>query len=305
MRAVWVIAVAFGLWGALDAQTGEEAVEVPFRFDHNEILVQVRIGRHEPVLMMLDTNTDPSTVHLSFAQSREFKLREVHGEITGGGSDRPKFYLTRLERVELGSLPARDLQAVAIDLSQIQSRLGIQVQGVLGNNFLAGRVVQIDYPAKVLRFYRSSSALPIAKTGQSVFPFRYGSDGNLVIDGVAINGRKVRATLDTGSDGTFALTPTAVEALGLTEAASHGRAETSVGYKGAAQHTRGNVDRIALGPIEVASPEVVFWGKGGGRDQRPWELSIGNAFLKDYVVTLDYTKKRIVLQKSVMAARSE
>jgi hypothetical protein len=42
---------------------------------------------------------------------------------------------------------------------------------------------------------------------------------------------------------------------------------------------------------------VVFWGKGTGRDRRPWGLDIGNAFLKDYIVTIDYLKKRIVLEK--------
>jgi hypothetical protein len=175
--------------------------------------------------------------------------------------------------------------------------LGKKVQGVLGNNFLTGRLLQIDYPAKVLRFYRSSSAFPIAKNSQAVFPFRFGEDGNIVIKGVAINGKRIKATFDTGSDGTFALTPAAVEALGLTKAANNGNPETSIGYKGTAQSTRGKVDLIAVGPIEVTSPEVAFWGKGAGRAQRPWELSIGNAFLKDYVVTLDYPKKRIALQK--------
>jgi len=167
----------------------------------------------------------------------------------------------------------------------------------LGNNFLAGRVLQIDYPAKVLRFYASSSALPIANNGPVVFPFRL-EDGNIVMEGATINGRNAIATLDTGADGTFALTPAAVETLGLTDAASHGQAGTSAGYKGTVQNTRGKVDRIALGPIEVAAPEVVFWGKGVGRDRRSYELNIGNAFLKDYIVTLDYQQKRIALQKA-------
>jgi len=45
--------------------------------------------------------------------------------------------------------------------------------------------------------------------------------------------------------------------------------------------------------MELASLEVVFWAKGAGRDQRPWDLNIGNAFLKDYILTLDYPRKRI------------
>lgn len=295
---ILAIAAGLGVCSGLAAPVGgDEAIEVPFSYEHNEILVQVRIGGHEPVTMMLDTDTDPSSIDLSFAQSKDFKLREIHGQVTGGGSERPKVYLTRLEKVAIGSLPGRDLQAVAIDLSKIRNRLGIQVQGVLGNNFLAGRVLQIDYPAKVLRFYRSSSALAAAEKGQAVFPFRFGEDGDIIIEGVAVNGQKVKATLDTGSDGQFAMTPSAVDAVGLTEAARHGQPETSEGYKGTAQNTRGKVDRIAIGPLEVVSPEVVFWGKGGGRDRRPWDLDIGNAFLQDYILTLDYSKKLVVLQK--------
>jgi predicted aspartyl protease len=296
MTALLVMAAALSIWSGLAAPGSNDAVEVPFIFEHDAILLQVRIGGHGPVTMMLDTDADPSSINLSFAQSNDFKLREVRGQVTGGGSERPKVYLTRLERVELGSLPAGDLAAVAMDLTKIQNRIGIQVQGVLGNNFLAGRVLQIDYPAKVLRFYRSSPALPAAKNTAAVLPFRL-EDEFIVVEGAAINGKNAKATLDTGSNATFALTPAAVEALGLTEAATHGDPETSVGARGTVQSTRGKVDRIALGPIEVASPQVVFWGKGAGRDRRPWELDVGNGFLKDYILTLDYQKQRIVLQK--------
>jgi len=298
MTTLLVIAIGLGARCGLSTPGADgDGVQVPFIFEHNEILVQVKIAQHEPFTMMLDTDTDPSSINLSFAQSNNFRLREIRAEITGGGSERPRVYLTKLESVELDSLPARDLQAVAIDLSKIQNRLGIQVQGVLGNNFLAGRVLQIDYRARVLRFYRSSAALPIAKGGQAVFPFRSGEDGCIVMEGVTINGKSARATIDTGSDGTFALTPAAVQALGLADAARDGHPDVSEGYKGTVQNTRGRVDRIGIGPIDVASPEVVFWGTGTGRDRRPWELDIGNAFLKDYIVTLDYSKRSVTLQK--------
>jgi hypothetical protein len=54
-----------------------------------------------------------------------------------------------------------------------------------------------------------------------------------------------------------------------TEAASHGQPETSDGYKGTARNTRGKVDRIAVGPIEVASPEVVFGGRAPAATEGP------------------------------------
>jgi hypothetical protein len=295
ITAIFVTALGLSAVNTFSASYSQkdEVVEVPFVLEHNEILVQIKIGGHGPFTMMLDTDTDPSSIDLSFAKSSDFKLQPVRGEISGGGTEHPEVYLTKLQAVELDRLPARNIEAVAIDLSKIQNRLGKEIRGVLGNNFLAGRVLQIDYPQRVLRFYRSSPSSP--RNIQAVFPFRF--EDSIVMEGVMINGKKTKATIDTGSDGMFALTPAAIQYLGLTEIALHGESETSVGYKGTAESTKGKVDLIVIGPIEIASPEVVFWGKGTGRDSRRWELNIGNAFLKDYVVTVDYLKHHITLEK--------
>jgi hypothetical protein len=42
---------------------------------------------------------------------------------------------------------------------------------------------------------------------------------------------------------------------------------------------------------------VVFFGKGTGRDKKPWGVNIGNVFLKDFVVTIDYRSKLVTLEK--------
>jgi aspartyl protease len=276
----------------------DQVVHVPFDFTHRVILVQTRIGGKGPFTMLLDTDTDPSTIDLSFAKSNGLRLRKIAGDVTGGGSEHPQVFLTKLARVELGTLPARDLQAVAIDLTKIRDRLGKDIQGVLGKNFLSRRIIQIDFPKGVLRFYQSSFLSDNAKNGRVILPFTFDEDdGCIVIQGVVVNGKRITATIDTGSDGTFKLAPAAVDYLGLAEASSKGKSESSVGYKGTAQNTTGKLDEISIGSIGVNAPEVVFLGKGTGRDHKPWGLSIGNAFLKDYIVTIDYQEKLIALEK--------
>jgi hypothetical protein len=47
----------------------------------------------------------------------------------------------------------------------------------------------------------------------------------------------------------------------------------------------------------VDNPPVIFFGKGSGRDKKVWGINIGNEFLKDYVVTIDYRKKLITMEK--------
>jgi len=40
---------------------------------------------------------------------------------------------------------------------------------------------------------------------------------------------------------------------------------------------------------------VLFFGAGTGRDNVPWSINIGNGFLKDYIVTVDYVAKTVTL----------
>jgi len=292
------VVLSFGICSGFAATTKDEVVQIPFTLDADNIFVQVKVGGRGPFTMMLDTDSDPSAVDLPFAKSIDLKLRPVGGDVSGGGTGRPQVYLTKLQAVELGGLAVNQVNALAIDLSAIRSELQKDVQGILGNNFLAGRVVQIDYRKGVLRFYRSSPVPTNANSSRETFPFKFDEDASsIVLEGAAVNGKKILATIDTGSNGSFKLTPAAVESLGLTEVAANGKAANSVGYKGSAQNTSGTLDVISVGSIEIKMPEVVFFGKGSGRDQRPWGLNIGNAFLKNYILTIDYPKKLITLEK--------
>jgi hypothetical protein len=301
MVVVLVANLLFGFNLYLTTPRGENSIlQVPFTFDKNEIFVQVQIGGYGPVTMMVDANTDPSTIDLGFARSQNLKLTPVEGEATGGGSEKPQLYLTSIPSVRVGPVESNDLQALAIDLSGMSKALGTDLRGVLGNSFLSGRVVQIDYPKHVIRFYSPSSSYhaPTATSRRATFDFKYDEDdGCIIIEGVVVDGKPVRATIDTGSDGTFNLTPQAIELLGLTETARTGQPQASLGYKGKAQNTKGTVNRISIGPFQLRSPEVVFFSAGSGRDHKPWQVSIGNGFLKDFILTIDYPRKQISVEE--------
>jgi predicted aspartyl protease len=129
---------------------------------------------------------------------------------------------------------AKDLLAVALDFSRISQRVGILVH--VGYNFLKNRVVQFDYPKRVVRFY---SASPASKSKQPdtasrmMLPFHfYGGDKFLVIDEVYVNCKKIKAELDTGHSGVLALTAAAIKRLGLEAEAQAAEPETSEGALG-------------------------------------------------------------------------
>ena len=275
----------------------DQTIEVPFNFYRNEIILPVKVNG-ATFNMMLDTGTDPSAIDLATAKAVGLKLDPI-GRASGGGTRVNLAYTTKLPLLTIGELVAQNVPAVAIDLSEVSQRLGMPLHGILGHSLLNGRIVQIDYPKRVIRFY---STLPYARVAdrpntpqRTVLLFRYAD--NVLIDEVTVNGQKVVGDIDTGSDGTFKLTPAAVSYLGLEDQFNKAPVSSSVGYNGISENREGQIGNVTVGGISVDAPAVIFFGRGTGRDKKAWGINIGNAFLKDYVVTIDYRRKRITLEK--------
>jgi len=280
------------------AQAGgkQQVVEVPFDFYKNEIILQVKVNGKGPFNMMLDTGTDPSAVDLTTARDIGLKLHPRGKPGTGGGTDVNLTYYTQLPLVEVNGFTVKDVETLALDLSKVSERLGKPLHGVLGHSVLNGRIVQIDYPHRVVRFYSQPLFSKAANTSKrSVLSFRYAD--NVLLDDVFVNGKKMVGNLDTGSSGTFNLTPAAVSYLGLEEEFDQAPVSTDVGYNGVSQNRKGKVNNVTVGGISVDAPAVIFFGKGTGRDKKPWGINIGNGFLKDFVLTLDYRNKLVVLER--------
>jgi predicted aspartyl protease len=281
------------------AKSKEQVIEIPFEFYKNEIILQVSVNGKGPFNMMLDTGTDPSGVAITTAKELGLKLHPLGKEISGGGTDSNLGYYTQLPLIEVGGFSAKNVDALAIDLSKVSERLGKPLHGVIGHSVLNGRIVQIDYPNLVVRFLArspsSKSTEQVNTSKRTVMAFRYVD--NVLIDDVSVNGKKMVANLDTGSSGLFNLTPAAVFYLGLEEEVNRAPISSDVGFNGVSENREGKLRNVTIGGISIDEPDVIFFGKGTGRDKKPWGINIGNVFLKDFVVTIDYKKKLIALER--------
>ena len=289
-----VILFCVDAFAQVPAQT---VIEVPFEFVHGSILIQTSVNGLGPFWMMLDTGADPSIVELGTAKIAGLKIAANGQQGSAGGTDANLAYETSLPLVQLGNLTATNVDALAMDLSKLSSALGRPIGGVLGYSLLKARIVQIDYPNRKVRFYSSAPSCdgaarsPLPKC--TTLSFRYKDD--ILVSGIKVNGKRVTANLDTGSNGAFQLTPAAVGKLGLSEEVARAQASGSIGFNGALKNRQGTVHRVTVGMILVNDPKVVFYGKGMGMDSEPWDIRIGSEFLKDFVVTLDYPHGKITL----------
>jgi predicted aspartyl protease len=270
-------------------------VEVPFEFVQNQIVVAVKIAGKGPFYMIVDTGTDSSAIDLATAKEIGLAVDSRSNPATGGPETKA-VSLTRLPSVELGTITARDIVAGTIDLKKLAAKLERPIHGVLGYSFLKDRIIQIDYAASKLRFFAESPYAGLQNQPNTVnkiaMPFRY--DNGVLIDSVFVNGQKLKAVLDTGSSGTFALTAEAVAILGLED---QGPAEKSVGYNGEFETRSGTLKSVRIGRLSIESMPASFWPTGAGHDKAKFQVNIGNGFFKDYLMTFDFRGKIVVFEQ--------
>lgn len=302
---ITVAHLVMALWSCValsQSAKNQPIAEVPFAFDRTSVIIQVKLNGKGPFNMVLDTGSDVATIDVATAKELGLNLKPTGQQVTGGGSEKKQVFLTQIPQVEIGSLASKDIYAVAVDLSQSSQKLGKPLHGVLGYGVLKNRVVQFDYPKRMIRFYSSS---PYPKADQNfnnerrvMLPFRLGDDSP-VIDDVYVNGKKIKAVIDTGGGGTyFALMPEAIASLGLEQEISQAEPDSrGVGVNGMITSRKGKIKTLKVGTITVDSPTVIFYPKGVGKDNRKFGGAIGNGFLQDFVVTFDYLNKTVVLER--------
>jgi hypothetical protein len=120
-------------------QAAKPPVEVPFEFEHNQIILQVKIAGKGPFNMLLDTDTDPSAIDAETARELGLVVGAKGSTATGGGTERTTVYPVQLPNVEVGAVTAKDVAAATIDLTRLGERIGKPIHGVLGYSFLKDR----------------------------------------------------------------------------------------------------------------------------------------------------------------------
>jgi hypothetical protein len=274
--------------------------EMPFEFYKNLIFLEVKINGKGPFNMMLDTGTTPSALDLVTAKKLGLNPTSSGQNAAGGGTGANEFYDVKPLNISVGNLKAKNIETSAGDLSAISNALGKPLDGVLGHSFLNNRIIQIDYPKRVLRFYSKPLHQVSNKQANSlrgtILPFRYAND-SILLDDVLINGNKVTTLFDTGFNGNFNVMPMFISSLDLEEEFNHAKTKMAVGFRGKVTNREGIIRRVKIGNLSIDSPSVIFWEKGTGHDTTSYGFTIGNGFLKDFRVTIDYQSSIIMLEK--------
>lgn len=114
------------------------------------LTVPVTINGKGPYPFVLDTGATVTCVDESLVA--DLSLPDAGGPVAFGGTvtGLGRMRLVSLESVTVGDATVRDLQGCAVDLAPMR-QAGVEVQGLLGLNFLREYRLTVDFPSGMVR----------------------------------------------------------------------------------------------------------------------------------------------------------
>jgi predicted aspartyl protease len=247
----------------------------------------------QPVTLLIDTGAEITTLTPQAASALQLPADPAHDRLLAGITGNVRSSGVLLHRLALGGTLVAADHGVSIGNLPSLDALDPPVAGLLGADVLAGYEVELDLPRRRMALYAPSPCAgwrPWA--GAVAVPIKKTRTGLALLD-ARVNGKAVRALLDTGARTTL-LTREAALALGVTAPmlqADEARTGRGVGGGSTTFHQHrfatlgvgGALDRDA--PINVADlrlpgVEMLLGADFLGRRQLWISYATGRLFLR-------------------------
>ena len=270
---------------------------VKFDGSGNQVIVPVKIDRRK-LNFMIDTAVTPSVIDLAAAASLGLPVQLAEGqEAAGTGTQSAKYFPVQMPTVSIGGTGVRNVEAVAFDMSALAKRHGRPVHGILGDSFLTGRIVLVDYAESTVRILTAEKEVEGAIRGcaqvhDQILTFVPGDGAPLLK--IRVGEMEIPVSLDTGSALSLELYEGALSSPAISSRIGSQRDRSVLGARGEASVKEAVFDgTVRLGPLEWKQPTVILSGPKGSPGTRLGNL--GNGFLKGHRLILDYKNRRLVI----------
>jgi hypothetical protein len=181
----------------------------------NQLLVPATFNGGKEGRVVVDTGAGASLIRASVSDALGLTERQLRGGLYGlGGGALTKGVLVDLK---LGQLVAR--QAVLVIAPDQAFRHDASIAGLIGRDYLMSYDLDLDFGgAKVNLFSKDHCPEQVVYWAKSAIKIPISlSDGNQIILPVTLDGKKLRALLDTGASTTVLGLPIASEKFDLDE----------------------------------------------------------------------------------------
>lgn len=116
------------------------------------LLIDVMVNQHGPFKFVLDTGASATGLSRPLAERLKLGGGERRTALGCGGNVDAE--TVRLQELNVGPLRVENLPVFVADLSAIAGKVGAEIDGILGYDFLHRWRVLIDYPQRTVSFSR-------------------------------------------------------------------------------------------------------------------------------------------------------
>jgi len=268
--------------------------EVPIDTDFGLVWIEVSVDGSDPLPFLLDTGFDYSVIDAGVAAALSLTVSDPDTVPQPGGP--VEIGLT--EGVTLG-VPGGDLHdwtLRAIPIAAAAQLVGREFAGIIGHDVLAERVWRIDYEAGMMTVYDASSVLSTDGAEIPVEVIAAEPFIDAAIEQPHAGTIPGRFKLDTGSTDVAGLNLNFHEGAGVLAPGQTTIPIPGVAVGGETTGILYRIDAFRIGPYSIASPVIGATLESAGFENRADAGTIGAALLRQFTLTIDYPRNRILLE---------
>ncbi len=269
--------------------------KIPFELISNHIYLRVKVNDSPSLSFILDTGAGANCLDLDLAQKLGIQTTgKVEAKGVGGSADAS---FLQVDSIQVGDLTLLDQKMASIQLSSLGKFDGMEIDGILGYDFLNRFVVGIDYEKHVLTIWEPDS-FTYAGTGERI-PITI--EGNTPQLTAKIDGEYEAAfRIDTGSRSSLDLhAPFVREHDILKTYPKYIEAPGGFGVGGSSKVAIGRIKSLQIGKSVISSPVCGFsLADEGAFATTKSAGNIGGGILKRFVVIFDYSHNQMILEKN-------
>jgi hypothetical protein len=307
-RLIWIwIIVGIGCFSSVRSQSyqllvGIDQVEIPFEYQHNFIVVNIRFGGKLPLRFLFDTGAEHT---LLFKKSYADLLGvQYERKLTLIGSDMSSeisAFVARNVPIQLYPLAPvnQDILVLEDNFNSMDKMTGSDIDGILGASYFRNFTVQIDYSKGIITLTNPREFDPPGKKFE-VYPIEI-INSKPYVSATAIfqskDTAKTRLLMDTGAGLSLLLHSNTHESIQLPSSTITGTLGSGIGGE-----LVGYVGKInALETFNIKFNDVITSFQDLDQNLiRPDKLVrngiIGNQILNRFVIIIDYPRSMLYLK---------
>lgn len=262
---------------------------VPFALEGHPILIKARLNNSQKEYVFIFDTGALTIIRQEVAKELNLaKGIEIEGNDSAGKSK--SIDLVKLEKVIVGNMEVRDCAAGVTDFSGM---FAPRIAGILGSNFFRHFKVTIDYRKKEIILSQEKKQTTV-QTNASIIPFEADMKMGFapVIECVVDGKIEGTAIVDTGFPGIVSLPLAMIKKTNSFKAgnAIASKGSMTFGLFGGKDKDYGvRIDAFKVGDIKLKNiPSSSNSLKAG-------HILLGNKFLENFLVTLNYPMKEMIL----------